>query len=195
LTERKIVIDPRAVVEEDADIGTGSSVWHFAHIRGGSKIGEKCVIGKDVYVDKGVKIGNRCKVQNGVSIYNGVVIGDDVFVGPHAVFTNDLKPRANIWNEEKLEKTIVEDGASIGANATIRCGVTLGKWCMIGAGSVVTKDVPPHALILGVPGKIVDWVTITGERLNLDLDEGFRGGDFYCKKSGEKVFLASQGVE
>ena len=190
-----VKIDPRAVVEDGSEIGSGTSVWHFAHIRGGSKIGKDCIIGKDVYVDSEVKIGNRCKVQNGVSIYSGVEIEDDVFVGPHAVFTNDLRPRANIWNEARLEKTKIEEGASIGANATIRCGITLGSWCMIGAGSVVTKDVPAHALILGVPGKIVDWVTKSGERLNLDYDIGSRGGVFSCGKSGEEVILEDIGGE
>ena len=193
MSEVDVKIDPRAVVEDGSEIGSGTSVWHFAHIRGGSKIGKDCIIGKDVYVDSGVKIGNRCKVQNGVSIYSGVEIKDDVFVGPHAVFTNDLRPRANIWNESRLEKTKIEEGASIGANATIRCGITLGSWCMIGAGSVVTKDVPSHALILGVPGKIVDWVTKSGERLNLDYDIGRKGGVFLCDKSGEEVALEETG--
>ncbi len=189
MPEADLRIDPRAVVEDGSEIGSGTSIWHFAHVRGGSEIGDDCVIGKDVYVDSGVKIGNRCKVQNGVSIYSGVEIDDDVFVGPHAVFTNDLRPRANIWNASRLEKTKIEEGASIGANATIRCGITLGSWCMIGAGSVVTKDVPAHALILGVPGKIVDWVTKSGERLNLDYDVGIRGGVFLCDKTKEEVFL------
>jgi len=189
LSDYNVRIDPRAVVDDGAEIGSESSIWHFAHIREGAKIGKKCIIGKDVYVDSGVKIGDRCKVQNGVSIYSGVEIEDDVFVGPHAVFTNDLRPRANIWNESRLERTTIETGASIGANATIRCGITLGKWCMIGAGSVVTKDVPPHALILGVPGKIIDWVTESGERLKLDLEVGRRGGVFMCEKTGEEVIL------
>ncbi len=189
MSDYNVRIDSRAVVDDGAEIGSESSIWHFAHIRKGARIGKKCIIGKDVYIDSGVKIGDRCKVQNGVSIYSGVEIEDDVFVGPHAVFTNDLRPRANIWNESRLERTTIETGASIGANATIRCGITLGKWCMIGAGSVVTKDVPPHALILGVPGKIVDWVTESGERLKLDIEVGSKGGVFICEKTGEEVIL------
>ena len=182
-------IDKRAVVEDGSDIGGGTSIWHFSHIRSGSKIGENCVIGKGVYVDMGVEIGDRCKIQNGVSVYNGVTIGDGVFVGPHAVFTNDLRPRAQIWGEERLEKTRVGDGASIGANATIRCGITIGQWCMIAAGTVVTKDVPPHALVVGVPGKIVDWVTQSGERLNIGAHRGLQGGSFICEKTGEVTDL------
>jgi len=189
LIEEDVIIDSRAVVENGAIIGKGSSIWHFSHIRSGSKIGSNCIIGKDVYVDSGVSIGNGCKIQNGVSIYNGVEIGDTVFVGPHAVFTNDLKPRANIWNDQRLSKTFVKSGASIGANATIRCGITIGKWSMIAAGAVVTKDVPPHALIVGVPGRIIDWVTESGERLNIGFERGLAGGVFMCEETNEEVRL------
>jgi len=177
------------VVEDGAIVGSGSSIWHFAHLRSGSLIGRDCVIGKGVYIDTGVKIGDNCKVQNGVSIYDGVQIEDRVFVGPHAVFTNDLRPRADLWNEDRLSKTIVRRGASIGANATIRCGIEIGEWCMIAAGSVVTKDVPPHALIVGVPGRIVGWVTKTGAKLNITSEEGRLGGTFTCDETGETVNL------
>lgn len=177
------------MVEEGAIVGAGTSVWHFAHVRNGSQVGDNCIIGKDVYIDTGVVMGDGCKVQNGVSIYNGVVIKDEVFIGPHAVFTNDLRPRANIWNDERLVETVVEKGASIGANATIVCGIVLGEWCMIAAGSVVTKDVPPHALVVGVPGRIVDWVTISGERLNIGFEMGYSGGRFTSKETGETVVL------
>lgn len=162
-----------AIIEENVKIGKGTRIWSHVQIRKDAEIGEGCNIGKGVYIDYGVKIGNRVKIQNYVSVYHGVEIGDDVFVGPSATFTNDKHPRAWLWNEERLCRTKVEDGASIGANATIVCGITLGKYCMIGAGSVVTRDVPPHALILGSPGKISGFVCECGER----LDE-----NFYCKK-------------
>lgn len=191
--ERPFQVDKRAVVEEGSEIGDGTSIWHFAHVRGGSRIGRGCIIGKDVYVDSGVAIGDNCKIQNGVSIYNGVTIEDQVFVGPHAVFTNDLRPRAGIWNEERLEYTRVEEGSSIGANATIRCGITIGRWSMIAAGSVVTRDVPPHSLIVGVPGKIVDWVTVSGERLGIGAELGLSGGTFRSEKTGETVRLEKWG--
>ena len=182
-------IDSRAVVEDGAKIGEGTSIWHFAHVRSGSSIGKNCIIGKDVYVDSGVIIGDNCKIQNGVSIYNGVEIGDGVFVGPHAVFTNDLKPRAHIWDDSRLSKTIVEDGVSIGANATIRCGITLGEWCMVAAGAVVTKNTFPHSLVLGVPAKIIDWVTVSGEKLNIGFRKGLEGGVFRCDETNEEVIL------
>ena len=184
-----IRIDPRAVVEDDANIGEGTSIWHFSHVRGGSKIGRSCIIGKGAYVDIGVKIGDNCKIQNGVMLYNGVVLGNGVFVGPHVVFTNDLRPRAHIWDEGRICRTEVLDGASIGANATIRCGITIGRWCMIAAGSVVTKDVPDHALMVGVPAKQVGWVTKSGEKMDLGVEEGFAGGSFKHQPTGEIVDL------
>ena len=191
----RLKIDERAVVEDGSKIGDGTSIWHFSHIRNGSTIGENCVIGKGVYIDTGVEIGERCKIQNGVSVYNGVTMGDGVFVGPHVAFTNDLRPRAHIWDEGRLEKTKVGNGASIGANATIRCGITIGHWCMIAAGTVVTKDVPPHALVVGVPGKIVDWVTKSGERLNIGANRGLHGGRFVCQNTGEVIDLQKWGED
>jgi len=185
-------IDPRAVVEAGADVGSGTAIWHFSHVRSGAIIGENCIIGKGSYVDEGVRIGNSCKLQNGSMLYNGVSLGNGVFVGPHAVFTNDLHPRAHLWDEERLSTTKVDDGVSIGANATIRCGINLGSWCMIGAGSVVTKDVPPHALVLGVPGKIVGWVGTSGNRIDIGVEEGLKGGSFTCNETGETVNLESR---
>jgi UDP-2-acetamido-3-amino-2,3-dideoxy-glucuronate N-acetyltransferase len=191
ISREEVRIDRRAVVENLAKIGKGSAIWHFSHIRSGSEIGTNCIIGRGVYVDEGVIIGNDCKLQNGCMIYNGVEIENRVFIGPQVVFTNDINPRAHIWSEEKIVKTLVEEGASIGANSTIRCGIKLGKWCMIGAGSVVTKDVPPHALVLGIPARIVGWMTKEGEKLEIDVDEGMRGGDFTCVKNGTKVRLTN----
>jgi acetyltransferase-like isoleucine patch superfamily enzyme len=156
------MIHESAYVEE-AEIGSGTNIWHFVHVRKGAKIGNNCNIGKGVYVDINVKIGDNCKIQNFATIYQGVEIGNDVFIGPHVCFTNDIYPRAFIWNEEKLERTIVNDGASIGANATILAGITIGEYAMIGAGSVVTKDVPEYSLMLGNPAKIVGKVDKNGK--------------------------------
>lgn len=162
-----IKIDARAVVEENAAIGDGTSIWHFSHIRNGSKIGNDCNIGHAVYVDEGVVIGDRAKIQNKVSIFHGVNIGDDVFIGPHVCFTNDMFPRA--FNTEwVVTPTTIEDGVSIGANSTIRCGITIGRFALIGAGAIVTKDVPPFSLVLGAPGKIVGQVCYCAQVLNMD---------------------------
>ena len=185
-------IDPRAVVEDGAEVGKGTSIWHFSHVRGGSRIGQKCIIGKGAYVDVGVVIGDECKLQNGAMLYKGVTLGNRVFVGPHAVFTNDLRPRAHLWSDDRLEDTVVEDGASIGANATIRCGITIGRWSMVGAGSVVTKSVPPHALVLGVPSEIMGWMSKSGRRLKIGVEEGLAGGKFSCEETGEIVELEDQ---
>jgi UDP-2-acetamido-3-amino-2,3-dideoxy-glucuronate N-acetyltransferase len=150
---------------EDAKIGDGTNIWHFAHVRKGAKIGKNCNIGKDVYIDTNVEIGDNCKIQNFATVYQGVKLGDNVFVGPHVCFTNDMYPRALIWNEEKLEKTLVEDGASVGANSTIVAGITIGKHAMIGAGSVVTKDVPDHGLVFGNPARLKGFVCECGTKL------------------------------
>ena len=158
---RNVRIHLTAIVEDGAKIGEGTSIWHHAHVRNEAELGRNCILGKDVYIDAGVKIGHGVKIQNRVSVYHGVTIGNNVFLGPHMVFTNDLYPRA--FNQEwKTVETIVEDGASIGANAVIICGITLGKYCMIGSGSVVTKDVPPHGLVFGNPAKLRGFVCKCG---------------------------------
>ena len=155
------MIHETAIVE-DAKIGDGTKIWHFVHIRKGAKIGKNCIIGKGVYIDTNVEVGDNCKIQNFATVYQGVKIGNNVFVGPHVCFTNDVYPRAAIWNEEKLEKTIVKDGASISANATIIAGITIGKYAMVGAGAVVTKDVPDFALVVGNPARVVGTVDKEG---------------------------------
>jgi len=170
MTEKKTYIDPTAEVHIDAKIEPGVSIWNWTKIRENAYIGEDSTVGQSSYIEYEVTIGKRCKIQNGVSVYHGVTIGNDVFVGPNATFTNDRVPRAHSphW---AISRTIVEDGASIGANATILCGITLGKHCMIAAGAVVTKDVPPHALVMGHPARVVDYVTVKGQRINVDNPE------------------------
>lgn len=150
------LIHPTAIVEDGAHIGDGTRIWHFVHVRTGASVGSDCVLGKDVYVDVGAVIGDGVKIQNGVSVYNGVTLEHDVFVGPHVAFTNDLYPRASgAWT---ITPTRVCAHASIGANATILCGITIGQHAMIGAGAVVTKDVPPYGLVCGNPACLVGYV-------------------------------------
>ena len=156
---------PTSVVESN-EIGENTKIWHFAHVREKAKIGKSCIIGKSSYVDVDVVIGNNVKIQNFVSIYKGVVIEDDVFIGPSVTFTNDKHPRAFLWDDSRICKTLVKKGASIGANSTIVCGISIGEYAMIGAGSVVTKDIPDHALALGNPAKVVGFVCYCGEKLN-----------------------------
>ena len=159
-----IYIHPSAHVSDAADIGSGSKIWVNSQIRENAKIGENCIISKDTYIDFDVIIGNNVKIQNGVSVYHGVTVADDVFIGPNACFTNDYLPRA--FNADwKITETKVERGASIGANSTIVCGVTLGEYCLIGAGSVVTKDVPPYTLVVGNPARPIGRICKCGARL------------------------------
>jgi len=158
-------IHSTADVSPDATIGEGSQIWHWVQVREGARIGRDCRIGKDAYIDADVILGDGCKVQNFATIYKGVTIGDRVFVGPHACFTNDLYPLADCTGWE-IVPTHVEDGESIGANATTLCGVTVGRSAMVAAGAVVTKDVPAHALVAGVPARIIGWVCECGRPLD-----------------------------
>jgi len=164
-------IHQTAIVEEGAKIGDKTRIWHFVHVRKGAQIGSGCNIGKGVYVDSNVIIGNNVKIQNFVSLYSGVKIEDDVFIGPSVTFTNDIFPRAFIWSEEKISKTLVKRGASIGANATIIAGITVGEYAMVGAGSVVTKDVPTHALVYGNPAKLKGYACKCGKKLEKVVSE------------------------
>jgi len=172
-----IRIHPTAEVSDEAKIGEGTNIWHQAQIRERAVIGERCNIGKGVYIDFDVVIGDDCKIQNYISIYHGVKMGSGVFLGPHCVFTNDFRPRSK--GDFKVTETLVEDGVSVGANATIVCGNTLGRNCMIGAGSVVTKDVPPHALVYGNPARIKGWVCECGEKLEK------KEGKWHCNACGK----------
>jgi UDP-2-acetamido-3-amino-2,3-dideoxy-glucuronate N-acetyltransferase len=151
-----------AVIDEGAVIGNGTKIWHFSHIMSEAVIGENCTIGQNVLVSSQVVLGNNVKVQNNVSVYSGVVCEDDVFLGPSCVFTNVINPRSFISRKDEFRHTLVKKGATIGANATIICGVTIGEYAMIGAGTVVTKDVPDYALIVGNPGKQIGWVDKEG---------------------------------
>lgn len=163
-SNNNIYIHESAEVHNNAEIGNGTKIWINVQIRENASIGSECIISKDVYIDESVSIGNRCKIQNSVSVYKGVSIADDVFVGPNVCFTNDLVPRAFNQNWE-ITKTTVNEGASIGANATIVCGVNIGKFSMIGAGAVVTKDVPDFSLVVGNPAKVIGKVDKNGNRL------------------------------
>ncbi|MEO5339198.1 MAG: N-acetyltransferase [Magnetococcus sp. MYC-9] len=180
-------IHPSAEVAEDVTIGPGSKIWHYCQLMPGCRIGAHCKLGKGVYVDAGVRIGDRVKIQNGISIYRGVEIEDDVLLGPHMVFTNDLFPRA--FNDHyELLPTIVQRGASVGANATIVCGVSLGSYCMIGAGAVVTMDIPDHALVVGNPARIIGHVCMCGSRLNIDFRQKTRT-EVGCSSCQRRIFL------
>jgi UDP-2-acetamido-3-amino-2,3-dideoxy-glucuronate N-acetyltransferase len=163
LSER--FVHESAYVDEGARIGAGTRIWHFSHINGGAVIGEKCSLGQNVVVMNDVVIGNNVKIQNNVSVYDAVTLEDDVFCGPSMVFTNVINPRSHVPRKDEYKRTLVRRGASIGANATIVCGVTLGEYCFVGAGSVVTTDVPSYALVVGVPGRRIGWMCQCGERL------------------------------
>ncbi len=174
---------PTATIDEGAVIGEGTRVWHYAHVRKGATIGKNCIIGKSSYIDEGAVMGDNVKVQNFVSIYHGVTLGDDVFVGPSATFTNDLYPRAALWDASRLVKTLVGRGASIGANATVVCGLKIGEYAMIGAGSVVTKDVPRHTLVYGNPARAQGFVCKCGRKLGKEKKL------YTCPDCGEKTDL------
>lgn len=163
-----VFVHPTANVSPQAVIGQGTKIWINVQIREKAVIGDNCIISKDVYIDHAVKIGNRCKIQNSVSVYHGVEIGDEVFVGPNVAFTNDRVPRA-FSTEWKITPTRVESGASIGANSTIVCGITIGEYAMVAAGSVVTKDVPPFTLVMGNPARAVARIDKAGNRINGEL--------------------------
>ena len=184
-----VFIHPLAVVDEGAKIGDGTRVWHFAHVRGTATIGKKCNIGKDVYIDADVVIGNNVKIQNGVSVYNGVTIEDDVFCGPHMTFTNDLFPRA-FGDAFEVSETHVKKGDSIAAHATIICNTTLGEYCMIGSGAVVTRDVPAHGLVVGNPARLVGFVCKCGQPLTEEVSQSDESIIMRCSKCDAEIELS-----
>ena len=182
--EREYFAHPTAVIDEGCIIGKGTKIWHFSHIMTGCEIGEYCNIGQNVVVSPHVTLGRNVKVQNNLSIYTGVICEEDVFLGPSMVFTNVINPRSAILRRDKYMQTLVKRGASIGANATIICGVTLGEYSFIGAGAVVTKDVQPYALIVGNPGRLTGWMSQYGHRLHFNENNIAE-----CPESHEKYQL------
>ena len=180
----KYEIHPTAVVDPGCTIGEGTRVWHFSHLMTGCTVGAHCSIGQNVVISPGVRIGNGVKIQNNVSVYTGVTCEDDVFLGPSCVFTNVLNPRSAISRKDQFRETRVERGASIGANATIVCGHTIGRYALIGAGAVVTHDVPPYALVVGNPARQIGWVSERGWQLEFDAD-----GHATCPEGGEEYIL------
>ncbi|MFZ0606593.1 MAG: acyltransferase [Xanthobacteraceae bacterium] len=176
-------------VDKGVELGEGTKVWHFSHVLSNTKIGKRCSLGQNVVVGPNVAIGDDCKIQNNVSIYDGVTLEDGVFCGPSCVFTNVRNPRAFVSRKEKFEPTLVRRGATIGANATIRLGVTLGEYCFVAAGAVVTKDVPSHGLVAGVPATQIGWVSHAGEVLRADMVCAW-SGDRYEIQSGYLVRVA-----
>lgn len=173
--KKSFYVHPSSIIECNVTIGEGTKIWLFNHVMSGAMIGENCNIGQNVYIGKNVKIGNGVKIQNNVSVYEEVVLEDDVFCGPSCVFTNVINPRSFIERKSEFKKTIVRRGASIGANATILCGIEIGKYAFIAAGAVVTKSVPDYALIVGVPGLRTGWMCKCGVKLNLKIGVGTCG--------------------
>lgn len=174
-----------AVVDDGVEVGTGCKIWHFSHILGGSRIGADCVLGQNVMVGPRVTVGDGCKIQNNVSLYESVTLEADVFCGPSCVFTNVLTPRAFVRRKDEFAPTLVRRGATIGANATIICGVTIGRYAMIGAGATVTKDVDDFALVAGNPARHIGWVSHTGDRLGVDLT---------CPRTGDQYRETDAGL-
>lgn len=187
--ERDYFAHETAVIDEGCKIGKGTKIWHFSHIMTGAEIGENCNIGQNVVVSPGVKLGKNVKVQNNVSIYTGVICDDDVFLGPSMVFTNVINPRSQIIRRDNYETTIVEKGASVGANSTIICGNIIGRYAFVGAGAVVTKDVKPYALVVGNPARQTGWMSEYGHKLIFD-----KKGYAVCPESEERYRLEKGNV-
>jgi len=179
-----------AVIDEGAVIGEGTSVWHFSHLMKDCKVGSSCNIGQNVFIASDVVIGNNVKVQNNVSLYSGVICEDDVFLGPSCVFTNVINPRSAISRKHEFKKTLIKKGVTVGANATIICGITIDEFAFIGAGAVVTKNVPAYAIVVGNPAKQIGWMSEHGNKLQFNNE-----GIAVCKSTGEKYQLKNNVVE
>ncbi len=190
MQEKSFFSHETAVIDNGCRIGKGTRIWHFSHIMPDCIIGENCNIGQNVVISPGVIIGNNVKIQNNISVYTGVVCEDNVFLGPSVVFTNIINPRSAICRRNQYEKTIVKYGATIGANATIICGITLGRFCFVGAGAVVTKDVPDYALVIGNPARQVNWISEYGHNLHFDKDN-----IAICPESNQKYKLINNKVD
>ncbi len=175
---------PSAIIDDGCSIGKGSKIWHFCHLMPGCTVGENCILGQNVFVASGVRIGDGVKIQNNVSLYTGVILEEAVFVGPSAVFTNVVNPRSGVERKDQFKTTIVRKGATIGANATIVCGNTIGAYALVGAGAVVTRDVPAYGLAVGNPARLNGWVSAAGHRLAFDAS-----GQARCPESGERYLL------
>lgn len=182
-------LHPTAIVDDGAIIGNNTKIWHFCHIMSGTIIGDNCSLGQNVFTANKVILGNNVKVQNNVSIYEGVTCEDDVFLGPSMVFTNVINPRSHVSRKHEYKATLVKQGASIGANATIVCGITLGKYSFVGAGSVVTKDIPDYGLVIGNPARLTGWMSEYGEKLHFDH------GKATCTATGDTYKLSQGKVE
>lgn len=188
-TTSETFVHPTSIVDEGSVIGEGTKIWHFSHIMSGCIIGKGCNIGQNVVISPNVMIGNGVKIQNNVSVYTGVICEDDVFLGPSCVFTNVINPRSFISRKEEFMETRICKGASIGANATIVCGNTIGEYAMIGAGAVVTKNIPPYSLWVGNPARQTGWISRYGHRLNFD-----ENNSAVCPESGEKYIISDNTV-
>ena len=186
--EKRYFVHPTAIVDEPVEIGNKTQIWHFCHVMAGAKIGARCVIGQNVFIARGSILGNNIKIQNNVSIFDGVILEDDVFCGPSMVFTNVYNPRSFISRRKEFRTTLVKKGATIGANATVVCGYTIGQYALIGAGAVVTKDVPGYALVVGNPGKVKGWVCQCAVQIV------FRGRKAKCEACGKEYEKDNQGV-
>lgn len=179
-------VHPSAIIDEGAQIGEGSRIWHWVHICAGARIGRDCSLGQNVFVGNRVCIGDNVKIQNNVSVYDGVTLEDDVFCGPSMVFTNVYNPRSAVSRKDEYRPTLVRRGATLGANCTILCGVTLGQYAFVGAGAVITRDVAPYALMVGVPARQIGWMSAHGERLPLPLSGS---GEAVCPATGVSYVL------
>ena len=178
-------VHPSSWVDEGARIGAGTSIWHFCHIMPTALIGERCNIGQNVFIDNRVTIGNGVKIQNNVSVYNGVEVEDDVFLGPSMVFTNVINPRSFVERKSEFRRTLLRRGCSVGANATIVCGVQIGTYALIGAGAVIIRDVPDYAMMVGNPARQIGWISRTGEKLSFDAT-----GRAWCAAEGQSYLLS-----
>ncbi|MGQ0761909.1 MAG: acyltransferase [Acidobacteriota bacterium] len=190
MSERNYFVHHSAYVDEPCEIGAGTKIWHFCHVSANAKLGERCILGQNVFIANDVRIGSNVKIQNNVSVYTGVELEDDVFCGPSCVFTNVINPRSQIIRHSQYQRTLVRRGVSIGANATIVCGATIGRYAFIGAGAVICGDVPDYALMLGVPAERKAWMSRHGHRLK----EHNANGEFVCPESGWKYKEVEPGL-